>query len=45
MTTEPLIVHHDPEGPAWRPAPVVATIEVPDRATSNGWGDMSWTKR
>lgn len=26
------------------PEQVALTLEVPDKATSHGWGDMSWLK-
>lgn len=37
--TEPVVVDIDPEGP------VVEQIEVPPKAVSHGWGDMSWLYR
>jgi hypothetical protein len=45
--TEPLVVDVDPRRPGSRQKkdhPVIVRIEVPPKATSSGWGDMSWTR-
>lgn len=44
---EPIVVDVDPpEKTGGKPQPVVLELpDVPPRAQSNGWGDMSWSKR
>lgn len=42
---ETIVVDRDPRPGkvlTHRDTPVTATIEVPEKATSSGWGDMSW---
>ncbi|MEZ0580397.1 hypothetical protein [Nocardioides sp. MH1] len=42
---EQIVIDRDPRRRnSLKDDPVVATIEVPPKATSSGWGDMSWTR-
>lgn len=47
MTSEPLVIDPDepPKKSSRKGVPVVVVLDdVPPRAQSSGWGDMSWTK-
>ena len=44
--SEPLVIDIDPDPrKRHKSHPVIVRIEVPPKATSSGWGDMSWLKR
>jgi hypothetical protein len=44
MAKDKIVIDHDPDDRG-KEKPVTVTIDTPDRATSKGWGDMSWLRR
>ena len=43
--SEPILVDIDPrKSRRVKAQPVIMRIDVPPKATSKGWGDMSWLK-